>query len=783
MEAGDHGVRGVTHRLRILFFGETWQGSSARALCRALAEREDTEVLELGEDHFNPRWKSVPLRLLRRVIAPWTRADQRRQLLVAARNFRPDVLLVYKGQSLSPADVRALAAVGAPRVNIYPDNSPHAFGDRHRRAMGEYDLVISTKPFHPVLWTPLYGYRNRCVFVPHGYDLHVHYAAAPAPAGRYDVVLVATWREQYAQMLREFASTLGERRLRVCVAGACWERSRATLPADWTFPGPALGRAYVDLIRSGAICIAPVHREVVIRGQQQPGDEDTTRTYELAAAGCFFIHRRTPFAQTLYDEATEVPMFDDGRELAAKVLHYVPLHELRLQMAAAAQRRAVPAYSIDARAGEVLTQVRMLLDGRSQSQTGSDACQVPAHGLVSDCRCHGCHYTLLAQRKPRLVVLATHPIQYYAPLYRCLAERGAVDITVIYLSDAGAVGYEDPGFSRTIEWDIPLLEGYAYRVLQPGSPITSRGFWSCYDHKLVAELDRMRPDWLLLYGYASRMNWVALHWAHRRGVRIAYASDSNIRDEQRAFLAPLKMSVLGHFFGRIDAFFAVSEANADYLLRYGADGQKIWRLPFAIDVGRFRRGAEHVFAAVRHYDFIWAGKLIPGKRPSDFVEALTILANGYGGPIRACMAGDGACRDTILSQADRLPSHCKLDFLGFVNQGEMPEVLGAAGILVFTSEREAYGLVAGEAAAAGLALIVAENIGCVGKTVLARPGMNALTYKSGDVRALARAMQGLLTDSAMRSAMQRASVEIAAEHDLPRAAEVVERVVAGGARD
>ena len=51
----------MTHRLRILFFGETWQGSSARALCRALAEREDTEVLELGEDHFNPRptWSNV----------------------------------------------------------------------------------------------------------------------------------------------------------------------------------------------------------------------------------------------------------------------------------------------------------------------------------------------------------------------------------------------------------------------------------------------------------------------------------------------------------------------------------------------------------------------------------------------------------------------------------------------------------------------------------------------------------------------------------------------------
>lgn len=354
----------MTRRLRILFFGATWQGCSPRALCRAMSEREDIEVLEVDEDHCNPLWRRLDLRLLRRVIAPLSRADQRQQLLAAARSFRPDVLLVYKGQSLSPADMRALATLGAPQVNIYPDCSPHAFGNRHRRAMGGYDLVISTKPFHPTLWASLYGYRNCCVFVPHGYDPHVHYAPAPAPADRFDVILVATWREQYAQTLREFAAALGGHRLRVCIAGTYWERSRAKLPSNWTFLGPAYGRAYVDLIRSGAICIAPVHRDVVIDGQQQPGDEDTTRTYELAAAGCFFIHRRTPFVQTLYDEATEVSMFDDGHELTGKVLHYLAHPEERHSMAIAAQKRAVPAYSIDARASEVIAHLQSLLATR-----------------------------------------------------------------------------------------------------------------------------------------------------------------------------------------------------------------------------------------------------------------------------------------------------------------------------------------------------------------------------------------------------------------------------------
>ena len=61
----------------------------------------------------------------------------------------------------------------------------------------------------------------------------------------------------------------------------------------------------------------------VINGVRQPGDEDTTRTYELAAAHCFFIHRRTDFVKTLYSEADEVPMYDAPEELAEKILYYL----------------------------------------------------------------------------------------------------------------------------------------------------------------------------------------------------------------------------------------------------------------------------------------------------------------------------------------------------------------------------------------------------------------------------------------------------------------------------
>lgn len=377
-------------------------------------------------------------------------------------------------------------------------------------------------------------------------------------------------------------------------------------------------------------------------------------------------------------------------------------------------------------------------------------------------------------RKVRLVVLQTHPIQYYAPLYAELAKRGLIDLHVVYLTDSGAQPYHDAQFGKQITWDIPLLEGYAHSFLQSGTGIQGRTFLQRNDPALTRVLKQLTPDWLLIYGYASWMNWRALLWAKRHRVRVAYSSDSNLRHQRAGMKQLAKYWVVRLFFKMIDAFFATSEANADYLAHFGVDKERISRIPFAIDVGRFQAGIPDL-GARRPYDFIWAGKLIGMKRPGDFIAALVLVASRTTRKITAAIAGDGIMLDSIRDQASALPRNCLVEFLGFVNQQKMPSILQRADTLVFSSEGDAYGLIATEAAAAGLALIVAENNGCVGATVIARPGVNSRIYVSGDVEALAREMSGLLHDAEELHTLQAASRMIALEHTFPIVAGTIER--------
>lgn len=344
--------------LRILFIGETWKGSTARSMREALGALPDVEMDDIGEDNYFPKAKSLPVRITNRLLRPWHRGELEREINQKISTLKPNVLIAYKTPGITSALLRRAKQAGVFTVNIFPDYSPHAYGSALRRTMGDYDLVVSTKPFHPAAWETIYGYKNPCVWVPHGYDPAVHYWPEPPTTQDFDVVLAANWRQQYQTLMEELAKALSDQSVRLGIIGPGWERNKSRLPKDWIIGDSLHGRAYGEWLRRGKIVIAPVHREATIGGVRQPGDEDTIRTYELAAAGCFFLHRRTPHVQHVYDEFLEVPMWDDANELAGLIHRYLPLDEERRAMAARAHARAVPEYSFPKRAEQVLKHVR-----------------------------------------------------------------------------------------------------------------------------------------------------------------------------------------------------------------------------------------------------------------------------------------------------------------------------------------------------------------------------------------------------------------------------------------
>ena len=90
---------------------------------------------------------------------------------------------------------------------------------------------------------------------------------------------------------------------------------------------------------------------------------------------------------------------------------------------------------------------------------------------------------------------------------------------------------------------------------------------------------------------------------------------------------------------------------------------------------------------------MYCGKLYPGKRPLDLVDAVGLLP----GEVNTLFVGDGSLADQI--RAALPPGNAAVT--GFINQSDLPAYYHAADILVLPSQIEMWGLVINEGMAAG----------------------------------------------------------------------------------
>ncbi len=318
------------------------------------------KVDEVNEDLYYPHVSNRPLRIAMRILGPLFRAELFQQVCQRVKITKPDIVFIVKGVYISDSHIDEIKILGPKIVLRFPDYSPFVHGERLKCSAGRYDLVVSAKPLHPQMWRETYHYTNRCVCVPHGYNPELHLQNVPPDNPTHDVVMVASARPEYLEILDALAGSDQTASLNVAIGGDGWEQSRAKFPSHWNFIGPARGEAYIAALRSGKIVVAPITTYTMVDGVRQTADVDTARSYEIAAAYCCFIHRRSDYIAGIYNENTEVPLFSSGEDLVAKILYYLPRAEERRHMAEAAHRRAVPSYSIDARAAQIIEHLHAL---------------------------------------------------------------------------------------------------------------------------------------------------------------------------------------------------------------------------------------------------------------------------------------------------------------------------------------------------------------------------------------------------------------------------------------
>ena len=359
-----------------------------------------------------------------------------------------------------------------------------------------------------------------------------------------------------------------------------------------------------------------------------------------------------------------------------------------------------------------------------------------------------------SSRAPRLAIIVTHPIQYLVPLYRELASR--MDIEVLYCHQQDAKGQAAAGFGVEFEWDTPLEEGYPYRWLRNTARHPGLGsYWGTNAPELATTISKECFDAVWVNGWNHRCYQQATFHGRRHGLPVLCRGDSQLGMTGSQWKRGVKKIVYPGALRRYAAHLTVGQRNREYLRHYGVPRNRLFPMPHFVDTEYFSSSAVVERAAGARerlrrewkladgdFIFLFVGKMIPKKRPLDFIRACMNLANrAVEDRVRAVLVGDGPMRACLEKAA--ADSEGRVVFAGFRNQSELPACYVAADALVLPSEAsETWGLVVNEAMACGLPVIASDAVGCVPDMV--EDGFTGFSYPVGNIERLENSMVELI---------------------------------------
>jgi glycosyltransferase involved in cell wall biosynthesis len=380
-------------------------------------------------------------------------------------------------------------------------------------------------------------------------------------------------------------------------------------------------------------------------------------------------------------------------------------------------------------------------------------------------------------RPYRLAVLNSHPIQYFAPLYRRLAQEPDIDLTVFYCSRQGSQQYIDPGFGQVVQWDVPLLEGYRYRFL-PNLRRSEQmaGFFSLINPRVVLELYRGRYDALWVHGHNYLTFIIAIIAARILRIPVFMRCETHLQLSRSKVKQVLRRPLLSLFYRHLlAACLVIGSRNREFYRAHGVPERKLFDAPYTVDNAFFARSAHSYRAQADSIKgelhlppdkplILYASKLTLRKHPMDLLRAYERVRQG-GTPVALLIVGSGE-QETELTRYRAAHDIPDVFFFGFRNQLELPKFYAISDLFVLPSEDEPWGLIINEAMAAGLPIVASSEIGAVSDLV--RDGVNGFLFPSGDVERLARAIRTLAEDAELRRHMRQRSEDTMSSWDFER---------------
>lgn len=329
----------------------------------------------------------------------------------------------------------------------------------------------------------------------------------------------------------------------------------------------------------------------------------------------------------------------------------------------------------------------------------------------------------------KLAIISSHPIQYYAPLFKELSREIELKVFYCYNPNADEIGKE--GFGESFKWDVDLMEGYEYEFMQNRAAVPSVShFAGCDVPDIHKYIESYGATHVVVFGWYLKAFRQALKYCNQKKIPIAVRGDSKIDPTQALWKRVLKKIYYPFFLKKFDAFLFVGQKNKEYLKNYSVGEKKLIFSPHAVDQD-FWKGEKPKKDKIV---FLWVAKFIPLKRPEDVLKAFMALSGEH---LELRLVGSGE----LLEESKKIAAKdSRIKFLGFKNQKNLRSEYLLADVLILSSSSETWGLVVNEAYASENLAILSSAVGC-------SPDLQVdpiLNFKMGNADDLSRALRSSL---------------------------------------
>ncbi|MDB5839411.1 MAG: glycosyltransferase [Herminiimonas sp.] len=349
----------------------------------------------------------------------------------------------------------------------------------------------------------------------------------------------------------------------------------------------------------------------------------------------------------------------------------------------------------------------------------------------------------------RLAIVANTPPPYRVPIFQRLARMPGVDLHVIFCSR------REP--NRL--WDLPPMD-FPHSFLRERF-IAVKDRYIHNNFEVFASLRKLAPDVIVTDGF-NPTHLYAFAYAAAKGLpHIPMTDGTNISEQA---LSGVHRAVRRIVYARSSAFVSASVGGDRLYQSYGIPLERCFHSCLCVDNDAF---IAPDMPQEKRFDFIFCGRIEPGKSPLFALDVAAEVARRLQRRTSMLIVGSGSMEQQLRDAADKLSDLVSTEFHGFAAQQELPGLYRSARIFLFPTLADVWGVVANEACAAGLPVIVSPHAGVIGELV--RDGENGFVCDI-DVALWAQRSIELLTRPDLWDRFSGRSQELVSEYTFDNAA-------------